>query len=381
MDTLRLYSKWEASSFIERENRFTLLLKKSGNTFRAYIPNTGRMEEFLVNSGIFFVSPCMTDKFRYRVVSTLYQDNYVLLDTLKTNHLVNLLIEKRHFPFLEDVKYVEREQSFGNIRLDFLLHRNKKSPILLEVKTCTLCHNGVAMFPDAPSLRALRHIDNLRRLAAQGYGTRMLFITPNRTAKMFIPNFHTDYNFTLKFLEQQSVRFNAYKISLLDPVTVDLDSLEEIKIEYKRAESSCTQAGSYLLVLKNRSKKNINVGKLGNISFEEGYYVYAGSAINGLEHRVSRHTRKRKKPFWHIDYITPLHMSIEKAFSIRRTDNIESKIVRRLKNISDDSVRDFGASDSKEKSHLFVFKKPPYRLREFMNIVLDFKTFSDAAET
>ena len=378
MDTLRLYAEWEAASFVERENRFCLLLKKDGAAFRAYIPNTGRMEEFLVDGGTFFVSPFKTEKFTYRVVSTLYQDNYVLLDTIEANRLVNRLIQKQYFPFLKNVEKVEREKSFGNVRLDFLVHRYKRKPLLLEVKTCTLCHNGVAMFPDAPSTRALRHIESLNRLAAQGYETRMLFIIPNGSAKLFMPNFHTDYDFTKKFLEPQPLNFSASKIRMVDPVTVDLESLEDIKIEYDRAVSSCTPAGSYLLVLKNENKKRIQAGKLGTVSFEKGYYVYAGSALRGLDSRVSRYSRKRKKVFWHIDFIAPYHMSIERVFAIRRPDKIESKIVNALQSICNDHVKGFGASDSKAKSHLFFFKKPPFRLKEFMNIVLDLKTSSGA---
>lgn len=380
MEILRLYTEWEAASFIERENRFCLLLKKDGATFRAYIPNTGRMEEFLVDGGTFFVSPFKTEKFRYRVVSTLYQDNYVLLDTLESNRLVNLLIEKRYFLFLENVEKIEREKNFGKVRLDFLVLRYKRKPLLLEVKTCTLCHNGVAMFPDAPSQRALRHIESLNSLAAQGYETRMLFIIPNGSAKLFMPNFHTDYDFTMKFLEQQPVNFSASKISLIDPVTVDLESLEDVKIEYDCAVSGCTPAGSYLLVLKNENKKRIQVGKLGTVSFEKGYYVYAGSALRGLDSRVSRHARKRKKVFWHIDFIAPYHMSIERIFTIRGTDKIEPKMVKGLQSICNDHIKGFGASDSKAESHLFFFKKPPFRSKEFMNIVLDLKTSSDAAD-
>ena len=379
MDSFMLYPEWEAANFVERENRFCLLLEKNGAVFRAYIPNTGRMEEFLVDGGTFFVSPFKTEKFNYRVVSTLYQDYYVLLDTLDVNRLVYLMIEKEYIPFLKNVKKIEREKSFGKVRLDFLVHRHKRKPLLLEVKTCTLCHNGVAMFPDAPSRRALLHIESLNRLAAQGYETWMLFVILNGSANLFMPNFHTDYDFTMRFLEEQAVNFSASKLSLIDPVTVDLASLEDIKIDYNRAVSSCTPAGSYLLVLKNENKKRIQVGKLGEISFEQGYYVYAGSALRGLDSRVSRHARKRKKVFWHIDFIVPYHMRIEKVFPIRRTDKIEPTMVKKLQCICDDQIEGFGASDSDAKSHLFFFNKPPFRLKRFMNIVLDLKTFSNTS--
>ena len=179
-ESFKLYTDWEAAAFVKRENRFSLLLEKKGTLFSAYIPNTGRMEEFLVEGGTFFVSPFNTDKFNYRVVSTLYQDNYVLLDTHDVNRIVYRLIEKGYFPFIKNVEKIEREKSFEKVRLDFLVYRQNMKPLLLEVKTCTLCHNGVAMFPDAPSLRAIRHIESLNRLAVRGYESLMLFVIPNR---------------------------------------------------------------------------------------------------------------------------------------------------------------------------------------------------------
>jgi sugar fermentation stimulation protein A len=381
MDTLRLHNEWEAATFVERENRFCLLLEKDGTRFRAYIPNTGQMEEFLVRGAKFFVSPVRTEKFNYRVVSALYQDNFVLLDTVETNHLVNILIEQQRFSFLENVEKIEREKSFGRTRLDFLVHRRRKKPLVLEVKTCTLCHNGVAMFPDAPSLRAIRHIESLNLLAGQGYESRMLCIIPNRSANTFMPNFHTDYDFTMKFLEKQPVNFTASRISLIDPVTVDLGSLKDIEIDYDRAFSNCTPAGSYILVLKNESKKLIPVGKLGTVSFEKGFYVYAGSALGGLDARLSRHARKRKKAFWHIDFIAPRHMHVEKVFAVRRKDKKEAKIANGLKNICNDVVKGFGASDTSAESHLFFFKEPPHRSKHFMDIVLDLKTFTDTTDS
>ncbi len=62
--------------------------------------------------------------------------------------------------------------------------------------------------------------------------------------------------------------------------------------------------GSYLLILKNNKEQEIKVGALGKRRFLPGYYLYVGSALNNLEKRIERHKRKRKKKFWHIDYLT-----------------------------------------------------------------------------
>ena len=60
--------------------------------------------------------------------------------------------------------------------------------------------------------------------------------------------------------------------------------------------------GSYLIIIKLEDNKKLKVGKFGKIDFKKGYYVYVGSAMNGLEKRIQRHLQTRKKTHWHIDY-------------------------------------------------------------------------------
>ncbi len=62
--------------------------------------------------------------------------------------------------------------------------------------------------------------------------------------------------------------------------------------------------GTYALLLRITTGRSLIVGKLGPREFPEGYYLYLGSALNGLEARVRRHLRRDKKPHWHIDVLT-----------------------------------------------------------------------------
>lgn len=61
--------------------------------------------------------------------------------------------------------------------------------------------------------------------------------------------------------------------------------------------------GSYALLISLDGDEDIQVGSLGVIRFSRGFYLYIGSAMNGIEGRVSRHLRKDKKIHWHIDYL------------------------------------------------------------------------------
>ena len=65
-----------------------------------------------------------------------------------------------------------------------------------------------------------------------------------------------------------------------------------------------TGNGTYLLLIEISSNVGLHVGKLGNQVLEAGYYLYVGSALNGLRSRISRHLQVDKKLHWHIDYLT-----------------------------------------------------------------------------
>lgn len=65
------------------------------------------------------------------------------------------------------------------------------------------------------------------------------------------------------------------------------------------------EAGTYALLLKLAACQMIQIGRLGELNVQPGYYLYVGSAFGpgGLAARVGRHLRKEKKLRWHIDYL------------------------------------------------------------------------------
>jgi len=114
--------------------------------------------------------------------------------------------------------------------------------------------------------------------------------------------------------------------------------------------------GTYILVLKQDSNIRLNVGNIGELKFEPGYYIYVGSALNGIEKRVKRHFSKEKKLWWHIDYLTlkaiPLY-----AIGIPGYGG-ECELARLLSNLME-PVKNFGSSDCKCSSHLLKTRKEP----------------------
>jgi len=122
--------------------------------------------------------------------------------------------------------------------------------------------------------------------------------------------------------------------------------------------------GVYALIIKNRKEEYLQIGKMGNFLFPEGFYVYIGSALGStstsLEHRLKRHLSPLKKLFWHIDYF--LNSENVKIISILSSNTTERKECELASTVSqlkkaDIIIPHFGASDCRVNcgAHLFYF--------------------------
>ena len=126
--------------------------------------------------------------------------------------------------------------------------------------------------------------------------------------------------------------------------------------------------GTYLLYLELKKPQEIEIGRLGLIEFKKGFYLYIGSAKNGIIQRVSRHLKDEKKLFWHIDYfLSNNNSSVEKVYYTEEQQYSECDVSRMLLREFDDSlipVDCFGCSDCSCKSHFYYIYRD-FRIGEF----------------
>ena len=109
---------------------------------------------------------------------------------------------------------------------------------------------------------------------------------------------------------------------------------------------------TYLLYVYLRKSRCIKIGKSGRFYFKKGHYVYVGSAKRNIMKRIERHLRKKKRKFWHIDYL----LQYAEVRSVWVGDLSEEKIAAMLSQKMEIPVLGFGASDKKSKAHLFYYK-------------------------
>ena len=116
--------------------------------------------------------------------------------------------------------------------------------------------------------------------------------------------------------------------------------------------------GIYVLVIDVSKDIQEKIGCLGNIKFPKGTYAYVGSAQNNLEKRVARHRSKKKKMFWHIDYLLNNEFAkVVKVFYKEAGKSEECKLANKLSK-AENMVQKFGCSDCRCKSHLLRIDEP-----------------------
>ena len=112
-----------------------------------------------------------------------------------------------------------------------------------------------------------------------------------------------------------------------------------------------SEKGGYVLSLRLDERCKMRIGRLGDIKFDSGYYVYVGSAMRGLRQRILRHLRPEKKLHWHIDYLLE-KASIENIIVCNSEEKIECTIASEILKVCK-VINRFGSTDCHCPGHLF----------------------------
>ena len=210
------YDKIVKGIFLNRPNRFIAKVLVDGKEHAVHVKNTGRCKELLVEGCTVFLekSENKNRKTAFDLVATVKHTEagealLINMDSQKVNDAAFEWLKKAKL-FSSDAN-IYREVTFDNSRFDFCVEeKGKKS--FLEVKGVTLEENGVAMFPDAPTERGLKHINELCKCVSQGYGAYILFVVQMKGIYLFKPNVKTHKAFAdaLRKAESCGVKVLVY---------------------------------------------------------------------------------------------------------------------------------------------------------------------------
>ncbi|MAG14018.1 MAG: DNA/RNA nuclease SfsA [Spirochaetales bacterium] len=374
--------------FLARPNRFIVEARTNTGIIRAHCPNPGRLLEILLPGTPLIFERNRSNRDRktaYTLVAALHCGEVVPLDSQRTNSLVEELIiqqlygkdaivrrEVTFWPGADPGRPETGFRSRGYSRFDFEVKSGNRT-IAMEVKACTLCQHGVAMFPDAPSARGTRHIRHLTQIHRSGNQidqAAVLFVIGRPRAKVFVPNIHTDPDFSTALSNTDAtiyavnVETDAKGFAAVENLCVPVD-LSPVKLLEKNS-------GIYLLTVRLETPQIISTGAKGNIRYNQGFYIYVGSALQGLTHRIRRHMRKKKPLRWHIDYLTTRADSV-KGFPIYTRSGLECELALAISRVIPHRVLGFGCSDCNCDSHLFFSEGDPLENRAFVETLLYFR--------
>ncbi|GHV84733.1 hypothetical protein AGMMS50230_03410 [Spirochaetia bacterium] len=401
---VRLFSNDLEAIFKRRPNRFLIIAEHEGKELSCHCPNPGRLIEFFGFRGsdipgikVILEKRDRTDKnagkakTAYTAVGLYYRDavtkrNAVVpLFSSRANKAAELLILKEIIPGLVEIK---AEYTIGDSRFDFCCTDNKGRRHLVEVKACSLIEYGTAMFPDAPSERALKHLEELAALSRRGYVCHVLFVIVHGKPLVFVPNLHTDSALAAGLsrfgraggpTRGKQVMIHAALLALDKSGGAVLVS-PSVPVDLRHGKLAESNSGCYLIVLELPKTTEIETGGLGKIPFKSGWYVYAGSAKKNLTQRINRHLRKiRKQKHWHLDYLTPFAKTV-KALPIVSYRNLECKLAKELlllggKPVTNSAGTGFGSSDCKNRcpAHLYYFEVSPLTDQHFVEMIFRYR--------
>ena len=196
------YTKIQKAFFISRPNRFIAQVEINGKIETVHVKNTGRCKELLLSRVPVYLEESDNPKRRtkYDLVAVKKNGNMLInMDSQAPNKVAAEWIKskKEYFP---NIKMLKAEYSLGDSRFDFYVEYEDKEcnlhKKLIEVKGCTLEDKGIAMFPDAPTQRGLKHVQELTELYKSGdYECMILIIVQMKGCKYFTPNYATHKEF------------------------------------------------------------------------------------------------------------------------------------------------------------------------------------------
>ncbi|EYE89668.1 XRE family transcriptional regulator [Fervidicella metallireducens AeB] len=215
--------------FIERPNRFEALVNIDGSIERVHVPNTGRMREMLFpgTEVILVKSQNPNRKTRYSLMFVYKNNHLICINSALANKVFEDALLTGKIKWLNGK--IKREVTYNNSRIDFFIEGEEKT--LLEVKCATYEENKITMFPDAPTDRGKRHIDELIKAKKEGFGAAIVVIAFMDYVEEFTPNYKIDKAFGEKLKEayDNGVIVKAYKCSIsVDEISIK----EEIKIYF-----------------------------------------------------------------------------------------------------------------------------------------------------
>lgn len=233
------YANITKGHFISRPNRFIAYVDIHGKQEKVHVKNTGRCRELLTDGAVVYLersdeSRLVERATEYDLVGVKKGTRLINMDSSAPNKAVGEWLAKGGV--FKEVNLICPEKKYGNSRFDFYVEADGRE-IFIEVKGVTLERDNAAYFPDAPSERALKHVEELMKAVAEGYEAYIIFVVQMKDIDYYSPNEETQPDFAkaLRQAETAGVHILCYdchvteeSMEIADNVPVVLSKLDLI---------------------------------------------------------------------------------------------------------------------------------------------------------
>lgn len=225
------YERIVKGKFLERPNRFIAYVDIDGRKETVHVKNTGRCKELLRPGAVVYLQEFdpSARKTKWDLIAVEKNGRIINMDSQIPNKVVKEWLEAGGL--FQNVTKIRPEYTYGDSRVDLYVEADGKK-ILIEVKGVTLEEDGRVRFPDAPSERAVKHVEELKRAVGEGYEAYIFFVIQMKNVRYFTPNMdtHPAFGEALREAVLAGVHVIAYdcqvdfdRITLADEVKVVLE--------------------------------------------------------------------------------------------------------------------------------------------------------------
>lgn len=205
------YERIQVGRFIERPNRFIAYIDIDGAKETVHVKNTGRCAELLKPGATVYVqkSDNPERKTQWDLIGVEKGNRLVNMDSQIPNAVVKEWLEAGNL-FDLPIK-IQPETTYSKSRFDLYVEAGNRK-VFIEVKGVTLEENGVARFPDAPTERGVKHVEELIKALKDGYESYIIFVIQMNGARYFTPNIdtHPEFAEALRKAKKAGVKILAY---------------------------------------------------------------------------------------------------------------------------------------------------------------------------
>lgn len=226
------YEKITKGKFIRRPNRFKAYVELNGEEELVHVKNTGRCAELLKAGATVYVQKSDKEerKTKWDLIAVEKGQRMINMDSQIPNRVVKEWLEKENL--FENITCIRPEYTYGNSRFDLYVEAGERK-IFIEVKGVTLEEDGVVRFPDAPSERAVKHVEELQKAVKDGYEAYVFFVIQMKDVRYFTPNrqTHPEFAEALAEAERNGVKILAYDCSVTED-SIELGKEVPVVLEY-----------------------------------------------------------------------------------------------------------------------------------------------------